>query len=454
MKEQAILQNIEHKLGIVQLNPMQQQVLEKVSPKGDFILYSPTGSGKTLAFAIPLLKALKHYDRPKLQAVVIAPSRELTMQIYEIVRSIANDCKVSCVYGGHSVQDEIQSLSVIPTILIATPGRLLDHVQRGRIDLTNTRQLVIDEFDKCLELGFEDEMKRLCRLMPNLSRRVLTSATQLSEIPLYVGFQDHKEFNYLHNNEQLKQRLKIWKVESVEKDKLNTLQQLLLNLPQGKTIVFANFREAVTRIFLHLEAQHILAGIYHGALEQIDREKAIDMFNNGSFQVLVSTDLGARGLDIEQVEHIVHYHIPTSAEAYTHRNGRTARVNKSGQIYVILHESEHTPDFMKIDDTFTLQAPPAQQQIIAAQATIFLAGGKKEKISKGDILGYFSHHGGIQGSEIGQIHVHDHYSLVAVPRNKVEAILAQLKPHKIKGQKLKLSIARPEARLTKDKAKR
>ena len=170
--------------------------------------------------------------------------------------------------------------------------------------------------------------------------------------------------------------------------------------------------------------------------------------------MLVSTDLGARGLDIEQVEHIVHYHIPTSAEAYTHRNGRTARVNKSGQIYVILHESEHTPDFVKIDDTFTLQAPPARQHIIAAQATIFLSGGKKEKISKGDILGYFSHHGGIQGSEIGQIHVHDHYSLVAVPRNKVEAILAQLKPHKIKGQKLKLSIARPEARLTKDKAKR
>lgn len=452
MKEQVILENIKNKLEIPSLNEMQQHVLSHATQKKDFILYSPTGTGKTLAFAIPLLKDLKNYATERLQAVVIAPSRELVLQIHEIIRVIATDCKVTCVYGGHNVQDEVLSLAVTPTILIATPGRLLDHVKREHINITNARQLIIDEFDKCLEMGFEDEMKKLCKRMPNLSRRALTSATVLDEIPPYMQFQDYENFNFLQDNEQLKQRIKVLKVISSCKDKLDTLKQLLLTLPEGKTIVFANYRDAVDRIFQDLKKHNISCGIYHGALEQIDREKAIEMFNNDSFQVLVSTDLGARGLDIAQVQNIVHYHLPTSKEAYIHRNGRTARVDKSGQVYVILHAQETAPEYMDFHGNYDPSSHPAREKAESRMSTIYLSGGKKEKISKGDIMGFIVNHGGIEAQEIGLINVHDHYSLAAVPATKAHDVLTKISQQKIKGQKLKISIAAPQARMSKNKA--
>lgn len=428
---------------------MQQQVLSHTMLKQDFILYSPTGSGKTLAYAIPLLKDMKNYPTEKLQVVVIAPSRELALQIFGIIRVIATGYKVSCVYGGHHVKDEEQTLSIIPSILIATPGRLLDHVKRGNMNLTNARQLIIDEFDKCLELGFENEMKKLCKCMPNLSRRALISATVLDEIPAYMQFHDYEVFNFLQDNDQLKQRMKVWKVKSSKKDKLEALMELLPTLPQGKAIVFANFRDTVDRIFSMLKSRGVSCGIYHGGLGQIDREKAIDMFNNGSLQVMVSTDLGARGLDIDEVQSIVHYHLPTSRESYTHRNGRTARVDRSGQIFVIVHEEETIPGYMVFQGVYDLSNQVPGYITESRMSTIYLSAGKKEKISKGDIVGFLVNHGGIEAQEIGKINVHDHYSLVAVPRQKAHAALRNSSTHKIKKQKLKLSIAVPGARMAK-----
>ena len=454
MKEQEILSLINGRLGISDLNDLQNSVLKNLKISSSAIIYSPTGSGKTLAFSVTLLKALKNFDTEKLQAVIIAPSRELVIQISEVIRPIAPDYKVTSLYGGHNVADEKNSLQNVPSIIVGTPGRLLDHANRGNIDLTNVRQLILDEFDKCLELGFEEEMRKLLKKMPNLSRKILTSATILNEIPDFVNLRENVTLDFLGSAENPSERTTVWPVKSEEKDKLAALRTLLYSIPQGKTIIFANYRDAVSRIYQNLKDNQISAGIYHGALEQMDREKAIAMFNNESYPILVSTDLGSRGLDIKEVKNIIHYHLPISQESYTHRNGRTARVDKTGDVYILTHQDEQLPDFVTIDDTFNLPEKCEQKSIVNRNSTLYFKAGKKEKISKADIVGFIANNSQIVPNEIGVINVYDHYALVAVPKQKAKTAIAQLLKAKIKGKKIRIEIASAEVRISRPNNKK
>lgn len=454
MKEQEILSLINERLGISDLNDLQKSVLKNIKISSSAIIYSPTGSGKTLAFSVTLLKALKNFDSEKLQAVIIAPSRELVIQISDVIRPIASDYKVTSLYGGHNVADEKNSLQNVPSIIAGTPGRLLDHANRGNIDLTNVRQLILDEFDKCLELGFEEEMRKLLKKMPNLSRKILTSATILNEIPEFVNLKEYVTLDFLESAENPSERTTVWQVNSEEKDKLAALRTLLYSIPQGKTIIFANYRDAVSRIYQNLKDNQISAGIYHGALEQMDREKAIAMFNNESYPILVSTDLGSRGLDIKEVKNIIHYHLSVSQESYTHRNGRTARVDKTGDVYILTHQDEQLPDFVTIDETFNLPEKCEQKAIVNKNSTLYFKAGKKEKISKADIVGFIANNSQIAPNEIGVINVYDHYALVAVPKQKAKAAVSQLLKAKIKGKKIRIEIASAEVRISRPNNKK
>ena len=438
MKEKEILQLVKDRMGIEALNDMQQQALSAwKSGGGDLVLYSPTGTGKTLAFALCLLQALKP-PMQQLQAVVMAPSRELVMQTSQVLRSLSTGYKVTPCYGGHAVSDEKASLAVTPDIIVATPGRLLDHQQRGHIDLSGTRLLVLDEMDKSLELGFEDEMRQLLRKMPRLNRRILVSATVLDVVPEYVRLHNPFTLSVLNDVEQPSERIEVSQVFSPGKDKLDTLAGLLLSLDGAKAIVFANYRESVERIHQFLLQHGIEAGMYHGAQEQQDRERAISMLNNGSLNVLVATDLAARGLDIDTVECIIHYHMPVSEQVYIHRNGRTARVDACGNAYVITAPGEELPDWVTVDKTFDLH--PAPRMTLAPMETLYFHAGKKEKLSRGDILGFIANNGGIEASEIGRIDVRDHYSLAAVPREQARQVLQRLQQAKVKGKKVRLSL--------------
>lgn len=454
MKEQEILSLINERLGISDLNDLQTSVLKNLKISSSAIIYSPTGSGKTLAFSVTLLKALKNFDTEKLQAVIIAPSRELVIQISDVIRPIAPDYKVTSLYGGHNVADEKNSLQNVPSIIVGTPGRLLDHANRGNIDITNVRQLILDEFDKCLELGFEEEMRKLLKKMPNLSRKILTSATILNEIPEFVNLREYVTLDFLESAENPSERTTVWQVKSEEKDKLAALRTLLYSIPQGKTIIFANYRDAVSRIYQNLKDNQISAGIYHGALEQMDREKAIAMFNNESYSILVSTDLGSRGLDIKEVKNIIHYHLPVSQESYTHRNGRTARVDKTGDVYILTHQDEQLPDFVTIDETFNLPENCEQKTIVNKNSTLYFKAGKKEKISKADIVGFIANNSQIAPNEIGVINVYDHYALVAVPKEKAKTAVSQLLKAKIKGKKIRIEIASAEVRISRPNNKK
>ena len=441
MREKEFLPAVKDRLGIEQLNEMQKKMMESATEATDIILLSPTGSGKTLAFTLPVMKMMKP-STGRVQCVVIAPSRELVVQIAGVLREVGHLFRVIAVYGGHSVEDEVNSLKVVPDIIVATPGRLLDHAVRGNIDLMPVRILVLDEFDKSLELGFEEEMGKIIKRMKNVSRTILTSATKADVLPDFLRLDNPVTLDFLDRNSNLRERMNVRRVDADGKDKLDSLLMLLHNINgeemAEKSIIFVNHRESAERVADFLKKNGVAAVLYHGALDQRERETAVALFNNGSAPVLVATDLAARGLDIEKVASVVHYHQPLTPEAYTHRNGRTARVEEEGDVYVLVGPEEQLKEFVEVDGVLTLE-PNRKANLGSKLMSLYVAAGKKEKVSRGDILGFLIKEGGLDSEDIGKINVFDHYSLVAVKADKVAGLLNAISGKKLKGEKRRIT---------------
>lgn len=421
--------------GISELNPMQKRTIE--TDARNLVLIAPTGSGKTIAFGGRLLRSLQQ-PGAGIGAVVIAPSRELVMQISSVLRQLARGYKTVALYGGHSMADEVNSLTPLPDIIVATPGRFLDHLQRGNIMIDRLPMLVLDEYDKSLQLGFECEMKRIAHRVTHREKVTLTSATMLSVLPDYLHISDAEIIDETSDSEALG-KLEVIHVESFSRDKLDSLSALLNTFsPQARTIVFVNHRESAERVAQRLKHDGFSAVLYHGALDQQQRQMAIDLFANGTAPVMIATDLAARGLDIPEVENVIHYHLPVDAQAWTHRNGRTARQDASGSVFVITSEADTVPEFINWERDYQ---PPLSETRPArsALASLYFSAGKKEKISRGDIVGFIVANSDLQASQIGKIMVHDHYSVCAVPAVGVSALVSQLNTAKLKGKKVKIS---------------
>lgn len=434
MELKTILERLEATRGITLLNEMQQLMAETRASR--IILLSPTGSGKTAAFTIRLLRNLSQ-SQGKVQAVVIAPSRELVLQIAEVIRPVAAGFKTVAFYGGHAMADEVNSLSVVPDIIVATPGRLLDHITRGNLDLSDVKSLVLDEYDKSLELGFHDEMKRIAKKLRRPELVILTSATRLEELPSFLPMEGAEIVDF--SKTSTGSRLQLVRVNSPERDKLSTLVDLLRSLSNGRAIIFVNHRESAERVYNALRREHFPVGLYHGGLEQRERQLAIDLFNNGTTPILVSTDLGSRGLDIADVNYVIHYHLPLTPESWTHRNGRTARMGGSGTVFSIIADEENIPESV----SWTRELSPRQQAqdggIRSQVATLYFNAGKKEKISRGDIAGFLIQKGGLAPDEVGKISVSDHSAIVAIPRDKLNQTLEAIAPHRIKSTRVKVT---------------
>ncbi len=432
----TVLKNLE----IEQLNEMQLAMLESDDTGKDIVLRSPTGTGKTLAFLLPILKHLEPENR-EVQAVVLAPTRELALQIESVVKSMKIPYKVNCCYGGHPVRIEKRNLSQPPAILIATPGRLADHIHRQNIALRQAKMLVLDEFDKSLEIGFQDDMVDIIRAMPNIQKRVLTSATEAIDIPKFAGVRNPIKLSFA-KPKVAENKLAIKVVKSPEKDKLNTLYKLICNVePSAAMLVFCNYRETVDRVSEFLKDKGIFNDIFHGGLEQIDREKTLSKFRNGSYNILVTTDLAARGLDIPSIKYVVHYHLANKADGFTHRNGRTARMHADGTVLLLMHEEEYFPDYIEEEpEEFVLEELPTPSA--PEWQTFWFGKGKKDKISKMDIVGFLAKKGQLKKDEIGLIEVKDFYAYAAVKRAKMDSLLKRVQNEKIKGKKAKMGIAK------------
>lgn len=441
MKEKEILEGIRSRLGIEDLNEIQKEMMSRATESRDIILLSPTGSGKTLAFTLPVLKLMKP-STGRIQCVVIAPSRELVIQIAGVMREAGKIFRVVALYGGHKVEDEINSLKVTPDIVVATPGRLLDHSIRHNMELLPVRMLVLDEFDKTLELGFEEEMGKLMKRMKNVSRIILTSATKAVILPDFLKLDNPVTVDYSSNTEEVRGRMNIRRVVTDSNDKLEGLLTLLHNInfdkdSPEKAMIFVNHRESAERVYEFLRKRGVAAVLYHGALEQKDRETAVALFNSGSRPILVATDLAARGLDIEKVKSVIHYHQPLTPESYTHRNGRTARVDEEGDVYLLVGPDEELKDYVNSDGDFELDGNK-KSDLSQKFMTLYISGGKREKLSRGDILGFFVKECGVPSSAIGKINVFDHYSLVAVKESEVAPLLNVAEGKKLKGEKRRI----------------
>jgi len=428
------------RLKIKSLNEMQLASIEAISTNNNTLLLSATGSGKTLAFLLPLVKLLDPAIT-KTQAIIIVPSRELALQIESVFKSMGTNLKVTCCYGGHLRETEENNLKQPPALLVGTPGRLADHIRRGNITTASIETLVLDEFDKSLELGFLDEMSFIIGALPAIQKRILTSATQAVEIPAFIKMDEPVTLNFLSAaNEDT--GLTVKTLLSDGKDKLETLFRLLCMLGNRSAIVFCNHRESVERTSKLLKEKDIINEFYHGAMEQQERDAALCKFRNGTTNVLVTSDLASRGLDIANIRYIIHYHLPGSEDIFTHRNGRTARMDASGTAIIILSPEEELPDYINpeaeqitLPETITLPDKPQW-------STLFFAAGKKDKVNKIDIVGFLSNRGQLKKEDIGLIEVKDFFSFVAVKKIKVSPTLQLIKDQKIKNKKVKIAVAK------------
>ncbi|HUC79892.1 MAG TPA: DEAD/DEAH box helicase [Flavisolibacter sp.] len=427
-------------LRIEALNEMQTATVESFSQQPNLVLLSPTGSGKTLAFLLPIVHGLNKENK-KSQALIIVPSRELALQIESVFKTMGTGFKVTTCYGGHKREIEENNLLQPPALLIGTPGRLADHIRRNNITTDTIHTLVLDEFDKSLEAGFVEEISFIISSLPGVEKRMLTSATEAVDIPDFLQMADAEKLNFLPENET-KEALSVQVVHSPEKDKIETLFRLLCHVGARSSIIFCNHRESVERVSNLLSEKGIINTFYHGSMEQRDREVALAKFRNGSVNFLVTTDLAARGLDIPNIRYIIHYHLPTTEEIFTHRNGRTARMDKSGTAILLLNDEEKVPGY--------LSAPPEKIELQTDNplpekpkwTTMFIAAGKKDKVNKVDIVGFFTKKGELKKEDIGVIEVKDFFSFVALRKSRVSHTLQLIKEEKLKGRKIKIAVAK------------
>ena len=428
------------KLNIASLNEMQMASVEANKINADIILLSATGSGKTIAFLLPIIELLDHNNK-NTQALVVVPSRELATQIEQVFKMMGTGFKVTSCYGGHKRETEENNLVQPPSLIIGTPGRLCDHIRRGNITFDAIEILVLDEFDKTLELGFLEEVSFIMTSLKNLRKKILTSATETIEIPAFIGLKEPIRLNYLSEGDEEK-GLSIQSLISPEKDKADTLFKLICYIGNRSAIIFCNHRESVERTSNFLTKSGIVNEFYHGAMEQQERDSALCKFRNGSVDVLVTTDLASRGLDIPNIRYIIHYHLPHTEEIFIHRNGRTARMDASGTAILILSEDERLPLYInqsieqiQLPDTVILPEKPKW-------STLFIAAGKKDKVNKFDIVGFLSNKGQLKKEDIGLIEVKDFFSFVAIRKSKVGHVLQLIKNEKIKNKKVKIEIAK------------
>ncbi|MDM1496920.1 DEAD/DEAH box helicase [Myroides odoratimimus] len=435
MNKAEILKN----LNIEALNEMQIKAFDAAQKNPNIILLSPTGSGKTVAFLMPLLEKLDPTVKG-VQAVILVPTRELALQIEAVFKKMGTPFKINSCYGGHSTKTEIKNFSTPPAVLVGTPGRVAFHIEEFSFNTETVTSYVVDEFDKALEMGFQTDMDYIINSFEHISFRMLTSATALKKIPEFTGIENPERIHFLKKTEVMPD-LTFSQVISTAEEKLETVIKLIGKIGKDTILIFCNHRDAVTRISETLTKKGVANSAFHGGMLQEDRERAIMKFRNKSCHILIATDLAARGLDIPEIGHVIHYQIPPKEDAFIHRNGRTARMKASGKAYVMITRDENiefiNPD-MPIEDlegNYTIDNKTDFK-------TIYISAGKKDKVNKGDIVGYLIKTGGLTKEDIGVIDVRDTQAFVAVNTKKVKALLTALVDTRLKNKRVKIEIAR------------
>ena len=421
------------KLGVTTLNPMQKHAIAAIHEKPEVVLLSPTGTGKTLAFMVPIIEQIKP-DLAQIQALILVPSRELAQQIEQVVRALGAGFKANAIYGGRAGYQDKLDLKHPPALLIGTPGRVADHLRRGSFNTDAIQTIVLDEFDKSLEIGFEKDMAEIINALPKVKKRILTSATTKTELPGFLRMKQPLILDYLwQGNKHLRMR----SVMATSFDTRETLAKLLVHLGNQPGIIFCNFKESIRDVSETLTRKGIEHGCFSSNMDQTEREKVLVKFRNGTLQLIVASDLAARGLDIPELRFIIHFELPNTETDFTHRNGRTARMNSDGTAYIIIARNQPLREYLpelkeeKLADNKQLQKSKIK--------TLYIAGGRRDKISKADIAGLFLKQGQLNATELGRIEVKQECAYVAVPASKTGKLVDLLNNSKLKTKRVRIS---------------
>jgi ATP-independent RNA helicase DbpA len=441
-------------MGFEKLTPIQAQSIPVLLAGHDFIGQSKTGSGKTVAFVIPILQKISLEERD-VQALILCPTRELCAQVAREARKLARlhrGLQVLILSGGQPGRPQAEALRKGAHIVVGTPGRVLDHIERGNLDLRYTSTLVLDEADRMLDMGFEEDMALIMDEVPGTRQTVFFSATYPPTIkalskkyqhdPVRVTIEDAPEATPAI--EQV-----LYQVEP--EDKLPALFGVLADKSPRSALIFCNLKVTVSELAQTLIDQDASCAALHGDLEQPDRERIMAMFRNGSTRLLIATDVAARGLDIDDLEMVINFDFPQETEAYVHRIGRTGRAGKSGtavsfvtsrEVMRVRELENETGLELEVQSSF----PRSRGRVDFPQAemqTLLIYAGRKDKLRPGDILGALTGEAGqLSANDIGKIELHDHIAYVAIASHVASTALRRLNEGRIKGRKIQTRLVR------------
>ena len=459
-------------LGYKEPSDVQQRVIPEILQGKDVIVKSQTGSGKTAAFGIPLCEKI-NWDEQKAQALVLTPTRELAIQVKEEIMSIGRFKRIRpvAVFGKQPFSDQARELKQRTHIVVGTPGRVMDHIERGSLDTSNIKYLIIDEADEMLNMGFIDQVRDILKGLNKNRQSILLSATISPEIlnlcndymknPISIEIKAKKLIPDNINHE-------IYRVN--EQYKMEELNKLLINEAPKTAVIFCKTKENVDKVFEALGRKRYSIGKIHGGMMQKERLEQMDRFKKGNFRILVATDVAARGIDVEGITHVINYDLPVEKEAYVHRIGRTGRAGAKGKALSLVNQYEDRL-LTQIQEYIGFEVPlkdmPNEEEVKAKEVEslkilksnpqvkkqkskavnkditkIYLNGGKKKKIRPGDIVGAISRIEGITAEDIGIIDVQDTVSYVDILNGKGNKVLEGLRNGTIKGKKLKVEKAR------------
>ena len=446
-----ILENLDS-LGFTSMTPVQEQALPLILAGSDLIAQAKTGSGKTAAFGLGILNKL-NLDSKKLQSLVLCPTHELALQVAEEIRRLARftkNCKILVICGGVSEYQQLSSLEHGAHIIVGTPGRVLKFLKQDAINLNTIEFLVLDEADRMLDMGFRQEMEAIVSFAPRKYQSLLFSATFPLEIEeLSRVFQKNPVRLTVDTKHEKNIIRQVFIELNDHREKLDALIRLLGHYKPQSVVVFCKTKQLCADVAKALTKQGISALAFHGDLEQNERTVVLTKFSNKSSLVLVATDVAARGLDVKDLEAVVNFDLPGDAEVYTHRIGRTARAGKEGFAFSFFTQREkekiqdienyqgHNNEYLKLSD-LSLEC---HYDLLAPMKTMYINGGKKEKVRAGDILGALVNEAGLLASDVGNINIQEHQSFVAIESSKIHHAISRLLNGKIKGRRFKVGEA-------------
>jgi len=452
------LLSVVKELGYEKLTPIQEQSIPLLLEGRDLIGQSQTGSGKTAAFSLPILEKIQKEPRA-LQAIVLCPTRELCAQVVREMRKLGRKhagLQVLSVAGGESFYPQAKALQKGVYIVVGTPGRVLDHLGRGTMDLSNVATVVLDEADRMLDMGFQAEMENILGQLAPEHQTILFSATFPQSIEaLSRRYQRDAVRVTIEEEHADAPSIRQMAIGAEPEQKLQTLCWLLGQYEHESAIVFCNFKRSVAELERSLSQAGASVDCLHGDLEQFDRDRVMARFRNQSARILIATDVAARGIDVADLDLVVNYELPNGPDTYVHRIGRTGRAGKLGLALSLVSGREKSK-IAQIEDTTGVEierlnrtsscdetiAHLSQNFVRPAKMhTILISGGRKDKVRPGDILGALTGEaGGLNSSDIGKIEIHDRLAYVAVTREKSESAAQSLNDGRIKGRKFRATL--------------